>query len=672
MKTIKQAGNVINSEAKKGEEGKHFSSDKSMVDDIINFNYSCLYPYFSDYYRTAKKNVRMVFDKHWTQEEELEFSNAGRLPVNLPVMFPKVLTLLGTEKQNRKQYEAEPHGKEDELISEIINQIFRYNEKLTDPKPYAYTKSDVYQDGVLAVYGAMEIYVESDIYKKPVIKFRQVPYDEILFDLNFNDFEMTSCRRMQRHYTKYLEELIKEYPEKEAELNKIEEDFMDYNRFPLRDSVNTYFQHDSKHPERKIVRVIEDYHKVNVRVFRVFSLGDDKVYEAHSESEAENIQRDILASLMLDYDALSDEDLEKLFQVDEIVVEKIQKTVVAGTKVIEETNYLDIDEFPFTLYFSLFINGVFFTPVGVMMSVQQYVDRLFSQMDYSIGIDSKGGAEVDVNLIAENYNTVEQIKVAYTEGGLVFKDGQGRLLSPIDRTGTNPQFFTVFDMFFRLLEDGFGGRNFQGGSEGQNQSGKAITKLLQVANVMTNNYLDNLDRYDLLVGKKVYKYIKHYYDYDLSMKVLGKNFEIKMLEALKANGLYQESFLREGEGWLNYSPKNSRVKSIKDSDVVISVSKVNSRIDEAEETRESLFMLKNLGYNIPVQSILDTLPLKPTDKQTIVAYDEQMRQQQQELALKQMQFEGLNKMGNSITQASLAVGNFEKNEGKKNENGAVQ
>jgi len=625
----------------------------SIVDDILNFNYMMMFPHFTGFYEAGKKNIESVFGEHWDEAQKKKFANQGRLPVNIPSMFPKVLTMLGMEKQNRKQFEGSAQGQEDELTTEFINKIFRWNENRNDPKLYQYTKSDAYQDGLVSQYGVVEIYVETDDFKRSIIKFRQIPYNELLFDLNFRDYEMTTCRRWQRHYFKYIEELIKEHPDKEAELKLIEEDFADAERFPLQPAVNTYYQSDEHYPERKLVRVIEDYKKVNRKVWKIHNLVDKTVFETTSREEADDAMKEIESQLP------EGAKIDDFLMMEEDTVEQIEKTKIAGTRVIEEPHILDVpDECPFTFYFSLFIAGKWYTPVGILHSVQQYIDRLFSQLDYSIGIDAKGGAELDVNLLSETHNTIEEVKVAYTEGGLVFKDGQGRLLTPIERSGTNPQFFTVFEMFFSLLEDGFGGRNIQGASESPNQSGKAIGKLLQVANIMTSNYLDNLDRFDLLMGRKVFKYMQRYYDYEMSIKIAGEAFEEKMMATLKENQLYNPSDVREGEGWLLYSPNHPKLKPIKDVDMTIIVNKVTARIDEAEMTRESLLAMKELGYSIPLDSLLNTLPLKPTEKQSIVAYNQKIEEENKQLALQQAKFEALDRMAKNTIQAGNTVANL--------------
>ncbi|GEM_PF-3721216 len=636
-------------------------SDQTIVKEIIDYN-SRMLDEFKEIYQEAQKNIEAVYGEHWTKQQKIKFSEQGRIPLNMPLLFPKIQSLLGFEKENREQFEVNPQGEEDELTCEIINMLLRHVEMSDVPKRYEFTKSDIYADANIGAYGACEIYIETDESKNNVARLRQIPYNEILFDLNFTDYEMNTCRRWQHHYHCYLDDLVKEFPEREEEFSKIEEDFNNQDVFPMREKIFDYYADDKEGSGRKIVKRIRDWKRVNASVYVLTDLTNNERYEAMTKAEAMEVRDEIIRNSLSDLGEITElSDLKGMslsredFEIEKTFKELIEYTEIAGNTLITPPQYLEVDECLITIYFSIFLNGKFFTPVSITRGLQEFMDRLFSQLDYSIGIDSKGGAEVNVELIAEEYNDVEEIKIAYVNGGLVFKNGQGNLINPIQRSGANSQYFVIFEMLFKILEDGYGSANAQGKSAGEAQSGRAISQLLQVAQIMTNNYLDNLRRFDLQVGRKLVKVMKKYYDYDFTIAVQGDAMSQKVMEAMESNQLYKQSLLKEGKGWLIYNKDNPNVKPIADTSLVMSVTKVNSRIDEKEITRATLIQLQQQGYAIPLEAVIETMPLKATMKQKIIDHNNQIQMKKEQLARTQAQIQGYNDMQKNIIDASKSM-----------------
>jgi len=640
-------------------------SEKPIVDEIINFNMATMIE-FTKFYKEGQRNIDVTYGDHWDNSQKAKFTKQDRLALNMPVLFPKVQSLIGFEKENRNHLEANPVGKEDELTTELITPLIRHIEDQDEPKKFEFTKSDVYADCIIPCYGVYELYTQQNDFKKEEVFIRHIPYNQILFDLNFSDYEMSGCRRFQQHWNCYLDDLIAEFPDKKEKCMKVDEDFADTDRFPQRDLILSYYN-DSSEPGKKIIKRIRDWKKATSTLWYLNDLSTKVKYEFLTKDEAEE-KRDELVSQQQDVlqgltsfpssePLLSQSDETNSF-LQNYVIESAPKEVweyteIAGTVLIEDTKVLEVpDECPITITFSIFMMGKWFTPVGIMRGLQEFIDRLFAQLDYSIGIDSKGGAEVDVSLLAEQYNNVDQLKEAYVKGDLVFKEGQGTLLTPMKRTGANPQYFQLFEIFFKLLEDGFGGRNFQGSQEaGGQQSGRAISQLLAVAQTLTNNYLDNLRRSDLLLGRKLLKYIKKYYDYEFTMSVLGESLQEDVARTLQENGLYQKSLMKEGKGWLVYDPANPNVKALSDTSVKLSLTKTSARTDEKEMLRGVLLALQQQGYAIPLEVFLDTMPIKATDKAKIIAYNKQVQEEQKQMQLQSAKMEALQKQQELMNKA---------------------
>ena len=655
-------------------------TDQNIVQAIIDFNNSALTE-FSNHYKEGQKNIDAVYGDHYTDAQKAKISAEGRVPIGLPLLFPKVLALKASEKENRDHIEADPFGKEDELTVELINPLMRHIEMQDKPKKYEFTKSDIYEDCIVPCFGASEIYYETNEYKQKEVFIKQIPYNQLLFDLNFTDFEMTSCRRFQQHWDTYLYDLIDEHPERADEFRKmVDEGYENADKFPQREFVYHYYNDTSEEGNKRITR-IRDWQLVNKQMWYLNDIQNKTKYEFITKKEAEE-ERDKLIAESSSVLQQATQSLEQSIPVgtengmdkpeDAFIIESESKAVwqyteIAGDVLIEKPTILEVpDECPITVTFSVFTMGKWFTPVGIMRGSQEFVDRLFQQLDYSIGIDSKGGAEVNVDILANEHNNIDDIKVAYVEGALVFKHGNGQLFDPMKRTGANPQYFQMFEFFFKILEDGFGGRNFQGGQEaGGQQSGRAIAQLLAVAQGLTNNYLDNMRRADLLMGRKLLKWIKKFYDYEFTLAVTGEALQEDVMKTLQENGMYQPALMREGKGWLIYDPSNSKAKPISDTSVVLNLQKVSARTDEKEMTRASYIALGQQGYFIPLESVLDTMPLKATEKAKIIAYDKKIREEQKEMQLQMAKAEQLNRQTENLNKSGEVAAKMLNAEGQQ-------
>lgn len=644
----------------------------TIVSDIIQFWNAGVTSLRPDWTR-AEKNIDLVFGEHFDKEEQSKHFIAGRTPLNMPGLFAKVMTLSGWEKNNREQFECEAKGKEDELTAEIMNWVFRHIENNDDPKKYEYTKTDVFNDGIVPFCGVDEIYVETDDLGQSEIKIRHIPYNEVVFERNFTDVEMTGCGRVQHGQEKYTDELKIEYPLKAKEIDGIPSEYLEQE--DINQDVKDQQQLiDAAQPKRKRVRKIRDWKLINKVVYRVHCIKDDIVEEYWEEAEAKskleekkNAKRQELKQAVQGMAQLangaaqlgpegvmafnsmsagmpqSEEEIEQYLAEDYILQEVpkrvVEYTVIAGNLILEEPNVLDVDEIPLTFYFSIFFHGRILTIIDICKHLQQYFDKLFSQLDKNIGEDTKTSKAVYTELIDEEYQTVEEAMEALSNGeNIAMKGlpGQGNAIQVIQRSGTSPEYFTIFEMILQLMEDAFGGRNFQGAQEAGGQSGKAIAKLQAAAALIALNYMDNLRRHDMQVGRKLVKYIKKYYTHKFAVKVLGEKLTEEVMNLLAENKLYEQSLTNSGMGWIAVNDSdNEKSRPLSEANLSIVVNRVNTRQDEQDVVFEKLSIIQGQGVVVPPDVWLDTVGLKASQKQKIIKANEEA----QEIKMRQMAME---------------------------------
>jgi hypothetical protein len=654
-------------------------AESSFVDEIITWNTNQEGEFTAER-ETAKRNVEIYMGEHWSDEDQAKFNLQDRIPLDIHATFPKVQSILGFEKNNRLQFEADPEGEEDELTAQIYNLLFRNIENRDRPKKYHYTKTDIFSDGTIAFFGCSEIYKETNDTGDSVLRIRQLPYNEVIFDRNFTDFEMTGCSRYQHYYDTYVDELKLQHEDKKDLFDSIPTQETNTDQQPVHARTDHYEISDKQNKGKKQVRVIRDWKRIVSTVYELHMIEENKIYEYTTKQEAEEarkmfidekrqtfgqlIQEFTLGGITIDpmkrisnqeYYEMTLPEIEDNFIIKPVPKERWQYAKVAGKILLEGPVILDIDESPLTMYFCIFFGGKIVPLVSIARGMQLYLDRLFAQVDYDVGTDTKAVKYIYTNKLDQDYNTPEEALEAISKGEAIYVRGDatgGDPVGIVKSSGTKQTYFKIFEILLQLMEDIYGGRNFQGAQEAGGQSGRAIQKLQAAAAVMALNYMDNLRRYDEQVGRKLVKYIKKCYTHKFTLKAIGENMSQKILKALKDNQMYRESAMYDGIGYVVVNdPQNSNQKPLSEANLTITINKVSARQDEKDIEYEKLIGLKQQGYVVPVKALLETMELKPTLKQEIIAANDDMDKMKAMLAEQDMQ---LKKLSTSMQIANQA------------------
>jgi len=589
----------------------------TLVNDILTFHVNNL-PWFQGVWERAKKLINLIFFEHWDDVEKAKHEDQGRQAFNIPMMFSKAMSMMGFEKQSRKFLPYEPEGEEDELLAEIFNVIKKRIEKTSK---YFYNASMLFFDMCFACWGIEKVEeYENDMGVKELRKVI-VPYNQCIWDKsNVVKRDMTDCWRFQEFEWKYLNDLKFTYGEDHCDWNSIEENFNKGESVPL-ENADMFVRNDvneveikkgkaeqTRNPQVKVIHdqklqimdahYLHDIKSGNVECYYDKSDGknvlEQRIKEASQKISELKKQAEQNPSLIL----LSKEagiDLTKEFDPDDYYilktkrVKRVRYTVIAGNIILEEPEILEEECINHTVYYSLFFHGTTTTPGAVGQDLQVIVDRFFSNWDKSLGIDTKGNSEINTAVLDENYNTPEEASDALRAGDDIFVKGQGSAVSAIERKGANPQVFSTIGSIKEITEDTYGGKTFQGLSEGANQSGRAVMALQQGGVNMNLNYLDAFDFHRTITDEKLIKKIKKIYRGKLSLEVMGRDLTEKMKATLEKKKLYKDSLVKEGSGWLNVDEgMDFNGKKLWEASLSVGVSMTGNSMDEREAKRKKL------------------------------------------------------------------------------------
>ena len=615
----------------------------------------------------AKQNLGLVYNNHWTNDEIDKHTLQNRVALNMPYLFSKIQTILGYEKSNRNEITVEGENLEDELNGEVVNQFLK---KLMRKNHYDSNKDEIFEDGTILDVGIFRLDTEINRMGKEEVQFYRIPYNQLVWDLNFTDYERQTCSREQYFEWVYLDDLVLDYPEKKDELTKYTNSSIDtqdagYGKF--RD-LQDYYSHPKGFATegddlKWIVKVIHDYKRVNKTVYELHDIQNRKMTVHEEKKDAKEAKdkaiMELKQQMMLQADqqnplagsnnsmAMAGATPEQLgIKEDDFIIKpriekRIAYSVVTASIVLKETEILEEEDFRHIVYFCLFKNGEWWTLVDIGRDPAHFMDKMYSQIDYDIGTDVKTAKQLNTTIIDLGHQTIEEAKDALTKGDVIYTNTSEDAIKVIKRSGTNTQYFKIQDELKDLLNNIYGGANYQGNAEGSDQSGVAVEKLQEAGSILTLNYLKNLNRFDLLFGEKLVKFIQSHYDYETMFKVLGSEFTDEVMAALQDNKMYIPSMTDPSKGYLVLNKDGSAPLS--DNNLEVSVTTQSSKMNDNDTKLKKLMMFEQVS-KIPIaqyapELYAERLGFSATEKQKLIKAAEQfkadqkaMQEQQQKMA----------------------------------------
>lgn len=609
---------------------------ESIITEIVEFHTHQL-PYFQTIWQRAKENIGIYGIEHWNETDKAKFKSADRTELNIPVLTQKINSILGFERENRTESKFYGVGEEDELNGEILTKLVRWTENANNPK-YDFIKSDIFRDAIIPAYGVLEIYTEEDETGRTVVRYRRIPYNHVLWDYNFTDFELQTASRLQKVRWVYIDQLIREYPSKKTELEQTS--LPDYalensDYIPQKD-LDLYFQdiQEINGKRKYLCKEITDYKKVNKTTYDVIKVnldfaGDDK-YCFETKQEAEMFIAQALGTLQIPEERWKD-----VYVIKPVTKARIEKTIVTGNLVLQETEVLDYDEFPIKILFSYFYDGKFWTPVDVSKDPQHYFDKVYAQIDKSISEGVKPSRILYPQALHPDMS-VEEAELRLVRGepiyGLDPREEPFKIINAPPMLGA---YLEILQLNQVILEDLHGGRNFQGLTESAGQSGVAIQSLQSAGAMMTLNFLESLQRFEDSVAKFTLQLLLKHYDYEMTIRILGDEFSDRVMKAIEAKPFYKKSAIETGVGFLKVNSTNQ--KPLADSVYDIVIKPITSRKNEKDVKFQKLIQYAQItGNPIPPKIVGRMLELDPSEIEELQRYADEVKQMQ----MKQMQFQG--------------------------------
>ncbi len=602
-----------------------------------------------DYWDTGEENERYIRVEHWDDDEKTAIENQGRIAYSIGLVSSKVNQILAYQRRNRVEYDVQASADPSDEIKAALAKIqYRELEQRCNLK---YVDSDVFQSGAAVLYGAWEIYLDTDDDGNLIPAVRALDYKDVVFDPNAKTPERNDALFIAKRIGMYRYQLREIYGEDAADIAAGDDGL--WGR-----QANTYYGIANEDRDFDWLIVFTHYQKVMRDYYNVIfndylnlnGLKNKKiVYTTKSRQEAEIKLRELKLPY-IDRDLpLGEGRIEKEKK------QKIDKYVFTVERILdyEET---EMDDFPISLYFGYTYMDKFWTLTDVLKSAQQFIDRYIAQIDYSFGKDIKNAYELVLPKLAEGLNFEEALKRLEEDGVLPVK-AEGAIKN-VRSQGVNPQWVEMIGIMQKYVEDLSGGRSFQGLAESADESGRAIMAKQRMGELSASLLIDNFIRAKLDLGNKLLWWFKNYDTNERIVKIAGNSLTPEERQLLEQKGLVLRSINR-GVNYLRLNPGDTSHLNNAKLELRISVDEVS----ETEREKKLLKLLSLAQINPQIiqlpefqELILRYSDIEFSDRQKLLAAYEQMLQSQQQMAQQQQMSEAQDKQfEQQIEQAKLLL-----------------
>lgn len=651
--------------------------------EIIGFHNTVL-PAFKTKWERAKENIGLVYDEHFTTKQLETYKLGERVPLQMPLIFSSIQSVLGFEKTNRNVIVVEANGAEDELNAEIANQQLKY---IFKENRFEFTRDELFEDGIIAHEGILRIFLDEDEYGFSKVKIERVPYNRLVWDLNYTKYDMSDCSRKQYFEWVYLDDLIVMFPDKEQYIRDTiaqDRDSNDNDISPLVDTADYYVNpvdvNGRKREDKYIIKVIHDYVKVNKLIYELHNIKTGDIDEYEDKKSAEEAKSQAFMQLQADMvmeqigQGIMPQPLnpDEYFVIKPVPKKRVKYTCCTINHLLTEPDWLEDGEDEFINYAAIFKDGKTVTLVDILRDTQMEYDKLWTQMDYSVATDVKTTFGGDHTKLHPS-NTPEQAKQTMVRGGMIwFQGNPGDAIVPLESKGADPSYFTLMEGLKYQSQDATGGKQFQGLPDPSNKTAAGIEMLQSAATMQAANYLKNLEKTDIQVGEKVIKLIQKHYTYEDTIKILGAELTEKVKRALSDNGFYQQSTLDPDTGWLKINAKTDAngnpVKPLGDSSFVVTIQSKDARMNDAQFKLRTLAEYgAQFGKSVPEKLIGRLMGLTPTEIQELEDEQRRVEQMQAQAQAETNRIQEMKNLGDLVTKGAQLQqnGQREKESGNK-------
>jgi hypothetical protein len=590
---------------------------------------------FSSSWKMGVENERYMKFDHWTKKDRQSIENTvGRQAYSFPIIAHKLNAILSTQRNARTSFRVEAaQDPNDDIKAELATIDMKDFERTTK---FRFLESEVFQSGVAVQYGAIHILTDRDEDYNTIITAENLDYRDVVWDINSRDYLHDDALFVAKLRRRYRRDMVEEYGEI-AQKIPYGNDFFTMGGFS-RDIQNYMIQtNKAGKMDYDVLTEVTHYHKVQRTYYCAMmdavvtpqgTIDAQIIGKFRNKKEAEEKLKEALFPF-----------LSQGVQVNGGVIEKKEwkydKYVfsLVGIVEYEET---ELTYPPIIVYRAFQFQDEWWTMTDLLKDPQIFMDRLMSQIDYSIGTDVKNAFEIDTTKLDTAKNTPEQAAAKLTKtGGIIYKIGMNKVVSKIESGGVNNQYFELYGIMQQTIEDLAGGRSFSGLKDASEESGKAIALKQAQGQMLAGLFIDNLTRWKQRVGEVVLEWKGLFQNVERTIKVAGGSLSQEMRMLLQQNNLYADSQVHPGTGYVKI-PEQNGMSYLKDAKLELLITEGElTETDRDTKLKQVLMIGQITGTPPPIELVLEYSDMDYSAKQKWMKAAQEQKQQQQEMMAQQ-------------------------------------
>lgn len=601
--------------------------------------HSQVLPKFEQIWLEGERNEGRWMGDNWNQSQRAKIRRQKRQAYSLAILASKLRYISATQKQLRTSFVVEPvSDPNDEIKAQLATLQMRAVENRSNAK---YVDSHTFESGLAVKYGVRRVGMDTSSIM-PRVKSYSVDWKNFVWDVNAREYDIKKDALFEAE----VEKLPRVYLERVYGKEQITGTAgQTHSAFSGRNKLSYFvnFVKDASEPKPYDMISLFKHCQKTARTFHYVmfqdsanqhSLNSPVLGKYRSSEEANQVLRELNISNAMN--GLPEEG--EVIERDEIRIDYYEFTY---NKILyyEETEW---EMFPYDVYFAMKFEDKFASYQDFLNDPQLIIDRMWAQIDYSLGKDIKNVYEGNKKALDPSETPASAERKASDTGGIIWTRNNEQVFRAIQSQGANPQWVNAIQLMVSYLEDMTGGKTFKGGSDSKNQSGKAISKLQEAGSVMVSAFLDSFNQFKKAHGENILWWIREYENEEDTIKVSGGALSPEMRELLEEDGLFEPSKKKDGTGFVTLN--QGGISYLKDAEVELLVREEGM----TETMREKRYaQLTQVGQDDPmmVQSPtfrrlrLESMDIAHTDKEKIIEETEQMKKQQEQMQQAAMQQE---------------------------------
>lgn len=544
---------------------------------------------FDQLWQSGEINENMFIAQDWTEKQKSSFKAQGRIPYSFPLVAGKFRQIAGLQTSLRTSFRADAISNPDnEVRADVAQTILRAAESRSKFKNI---ESEAFVSGAAMKYGVGKVTIENDGIENKM-GFDEVDYRNFMWDLTDTSYELNKVLfTAEVEQRKVFELAVDGY-----DTSKITQDMQ--NGFG-REFPNWYFGTNSNGDmDMGIVRIFHFYART-VRTYYSVVTPDEsdliasvgfnipKVGTFANKSDAEILLRKVRLAYIMNGLAPEGWIVEHKKEVYDYY-----KFNYTG---IMEYEALDVETHPYSVYFAIKFKDKFISFFDFLKSPQLFYDRMFAQIDYSIGKDSKTNKQLWIGGLDSRETPESAVRKLDETGETILSASPTPIITAIRTEGVKTEWLAINNIMNSLIEDVAGGAAFFGLSKGA-ESGVAIRNKQQLGQTMAQTLFDNLVRFKENLGRKAIIYHAHFINNEQTIRVSGSDLTPEMKQLLMNDGLFIPSQRTKNHGYLTINKKGYPHSFIIDDDLEITIG--TAPLTETEKEAKFV-MLQEARQNDP-------------------------------------------------------------------------